>query len=439
MKRGLVIPVALAALGLGLFQPPPCRGEGQATLGLANTYIYDTAPARKPATPPKPVAARASKAVRPAAISSPAVRNQPASAPAAVVPGAGAVSLASPGDLVVGPGAAAPPSVRAASAAAPARPAPKTFPLGAALMALVGLAPALGWVWFGRSRPRKARSRAWAPDKPPSPAAPRLRVLRRAAEPDEAPEAPAEPVAPRAIADPGPDVAPRGLEQLRASARRVVSAVKAAPPDPGPAAAAPASAPPAGEIESLRAEVLEGLREMKRRTAEFTDALEAGRSELQSELARARRALDLLRAERIRMEEAVRRAPAESPAAAERDEAPEVRPGARAALDPEWIRLADETDGLVVPSTVLHGRRAPQKAFRADAGAPVGAAAVRALAARSGPSAVIHGRSVAGTTTRVDRRRQITTLAREGHTIEQIARDLGVGRGEVALALAKAV
>jgi hypothetical protein len=428
MKRGLVVPVALAVLGLVLARPLPCRGEDAATLKLANDYIYDAAPGKKAVTKVRAKGTKAPGVHRPAVNSSAAVRNQPVSVPISVpasVPAAtpavetppAPVAVASPGQVVVGPGTGAAPSTRVGSGPAPARAAAKTFPFSAVLMAVLGLSPALGWIWAGRSRREKARPRHSAPEDPPSPAAPRLRVLRRAAEVEEAPEAPAEPVALKARPDPAPEVAPRGLGQLRASIRR----------------AAEKPAPPAGEIESLRSEVLEGLRQMKRSTVEFTDALDAGRSELQSELARAQRALDLLRTERTRLEEAVDRARAELSTSSR----PAPRPAARPVLNPAWLSLADESDGLVVPPVALQEPPTLREAPRPDSGAPVGAAAVRALAAR-GARSVPPWRS-SGSGVPPERRRTIVNLAREGRSVEQIARDLKLGRGEVTLALARAV
>jgi hypothetical protein len=201
--------------------------------------------------------------------------------------------------------------------------------------------------------------------------------------------------------------------------------------------------------------VLEGLREMKTRVAEFTEALEIGKDELQSELARRPGGPDPAgRADEPRALHPARRPPpagaaGRARAAHDREDpsgptafrpprlspTPRLEPKPTPSLDPAWLLLEDEGDGLWSPPSEAAGpaEPMPRPATAPRAAAPMGVSAGRALAARPGAAALL-GESDDPR----ERRRRIVEMARNGRTIDDISRELHVGRGEVTLALSRA-
>lgn len=330
-----------------------------------------------------------------------------------------------PGTLVVAPGSGSAPRARAQGPAAAADLSAPSL-LFPALMALVAMAPLVGWLLVNRRRRR------------PAPARHAHRALAEALaatvsgeEPAGRKSAPghAEATRRRTVA-----ATPRDRDAAR---RELEEALRRGPE--------PTAVEGHDELVRLRGEVLDGLREMKARVTAFTEALEQGKSELQSELGRAHRAIELLRAEREGLDPAVRLAPRratrdlvepelETPRAAAppvtfRPPRIESVPAAQPAptLDPAWLLLEDEGDGLWLPEPAPTQRRS----MPAAPAAPTGAAAMHAFARRNTLAADPEQEPR-------DRRRRIVEMARSGRTIDDISRELRVGRGEVTLALSRA-
>lgn len=407
--------------------------KGQAVQGSAATLV------------PSAVGQPADRSV--AGVMPAAVNNLPVNAanPAASTPIDPA--LLPPGTLVVAPGATDAPKARATG------PAPLLDPtsengtwLTIGLLAVAAMAPLAGLLWvFRRKKPRAARPNA------------ALAQALAAALPVEKP-APAP--APR-LAERLRDVVAGGIAvatppRARADVSRELAEALRRGPDAEPAADEAA-------LTRLRQEVLEGLREMKSRVAEFTEALEIGKDELQSELARADRAVQLLRAEREGLEHSTQlaaRRPLEqlaepmtaaapmsvrTPLGPTAFRPPRVEPAPPAerrpepTLDPAWLLLEDEGDGLWSPALDAPARPAasrhpaPVAPSPRPAHAPMGVGAVKALAARPAAAPLSHESEDPR-----ERRRRIVEMARNGRTIDDISRQLHVGRGEVTLALSRA-
>jgi transposase-like protein len=188
------------------------------------------------------------------------------------------------------------------------------------------------------------------------------------------------------------------------------------------------------DIEVLRTEVLEGLKEMKRRAGELTEAIESARNELQSEIARAHRVLKLLRLEQESETEAPASYPEDLIAYFDMKRAGDVEletapapPGGETSsmpgLDPAWLLLDDGDEEIFIPAA-----QEPLIDRRKSRAAPLGVAAVKALASRtSDPLAQVSA----------DRKSQIVAMSRSGLPIAEIARRMKLSRGEVAVALAR--
>lgn len=440
MKSASLIFKGLAGTGLLLLLVVGVSGAQSSTVVLETGYTDGGQTLQGPPAKADPTVASLAAERSVATPTGPTINNLPVNAvnPASSPPLDAA--LVPPGTLVVAPGSPDAPKARAAG------PAP-TLDLTAAdntgltmaLLAVAALAPVFGLLWVLRRRkPRAARPNA---------------ALAQALAAAMPVEKPAGTGAVR-LTDRLRDVVAGGIaagapRRARADVSRELAEALRRGPDPEPAADEAA-------LAQLRQEVLEGLREMKTRVAEFTEALEIGKDELQSELARADRAVQILRAERTSLEHSTQlaaRRPLErlaepappmtvkTPSGPTAFRPPRLSPTSRLepkptpSLDPAWLLLEDEGDGLWSPPSEAAGpaEPMPRPATAPRAAAPMGVSAVRALAARPVAAALLDESDDPR-----ERRRRIVEMARNGRTIDDISRELHVGRGEVTLALSRA-
>ncbi len=385
MKRTTVYFRSLVLVMAGLGFSATARANEPVNVKMANSYDLSASHVANPGAPEENTAQTADAPAK----------NQPVDGTAA------GFVLPNPGESVLGSDAA--PAFRIQNA----QPKPETagtswppVPLIPVLALLAGIAPALLWISWSRSRDGKKAKAVGGPN-------PLADAVRRKLAATDVP-----------------------VGSPEAGGRR-----KSAPEPEAPRIQDP-------ELQSLRLEVMGGLKEMRARTEAFTDALETGLAELQTELSRARRTVILLREERVRWESRLenageapedvielfeqpghRRAPA--PPAVE--ETGTIFRDADPALDPAWLLLDDPSPGIVTR----------ESAPPAAAPAIPGEKALKAFAGRPAPAPDDFRRAL-DFTTPSERREMILGLARAGQSIDEIARQVKVGRGEVTLALTRA-